>query len=184
MHYAHHIAHVEWLMHCAHCDAWIAMPNKLATLIIALNKIYNEDAWNFIGKLRTNVIIIAKGKKISVVSILLSSLSSRTMLIIFLYRNFIKMSSQLNHMVPLFVGSNYRTWATDMTAFLRTQCLWGIFSAREARPLDLLSGRAAVVATSTSPAQPALDVTYPLCISNDRHILATLPILSTRHSII
>ena len=103
-------------MHCAHCDAWMAMPNKLAALIIALVKIYKLDAWNFIRKLRINVIIIAKGKKISVVFILLSSLSSRTMLTIFLYRNFIKMSSQHNHMVPFFDGSNYCTWATNMTA--------------------------------------------------------------------
>ena len=36
------------------------------------------------------------------------------------------MSSQLNRMVPLFDGSNYCTWATNMTAFLRSQCLWGI----------------------------------------------------------
>ena len=142
MHYAHHIAHVERLMHCAHCDAWKAMPNKLATLIIALNKIYNLDAWNFIRKLRTNIIIIAKGKKISVVSILLSSLLSRTMLTIFLYRNFIKMSSQLDHMVPLFDGSNYCTWATSMTAFLCSQRLWGIVSGREGRPSDLPSVRA------------------------------------------
>ena len=44
LHYAHHIAHVEQLMHCAHCDAWIAMPNKLVALIIALVKIYKPDA--------------------------------------------------------------------------------------------------------------------------------------------
>ena len=78
------------------------------------------------------------------------------MLTIFLYRNFIKMSSQLDHRVPLFDGSNYRTWATSMTAFLCSQRLWGIFSGRESRPLDLPSGRAAVAATGTSPAQPAI----------------------------
>ena len=66
------------------------------------------------------------------------------------------MSSQLNHMVPLFDGSNYCTWATDMTAFLCSQCLWGIVSGREVRPSDLPSGRAAVAATSTSPAQLAI----------------------------
>ena len=66
------------------------------------------------------------------------------------------MSSQLNHMVPLFDGSNYHTWATDMTAFLCSQHLWGIVSGRETRPLDLSSGRAAVVATGTSPAQLAI----------------------------
>ena len=66
------------------------------------------------------------------------------------------MSSQLDRMVPLFDGSNYRTWATDMTAFLRSQRLWGIVSGREVRPSDLSSGRAAVAATSSSPAQPAI----------------------------
>ena len=66
------------------------------------------------------------------------------------------MSSQLDRMVPLFDGSNYRTWATDMTAFLRSQRLWGIVSGRESRPSDLPSGRAAQSATSQSPAQPAI----------------------------
>ena len=47
------------------------------------------------------------------------------------------MSSQLDRMVPLFDGSNYRTLATSMTAFLHSQCLWGIVSGREGRPLDL-----------------------------------------------
>ena len=62
------------------------------------------------------------------------------------------MSSQLDRMVPLFDGSNYCTWATGMTAFLRSQQLWGIVSGREVRPSDLSSRRAAVAATSTSPA--------------------------------
>ena len=66
------------------------------------------------------------------------------------------MSSQLDRMVPLFDGSNYHTWATSMTAFLCSQHLWGIVSGREGRPLDLSSGRAAVAATGTSPAQPAI----------------------------
>ena len=66
------------------------------------------------------------------------------------------MSSQLDCMVPLFDGSNYRTWATSMTAFLHSQRLWGIVSGREGRPSDLPSGRAAVAATRTSPAQPAI----------------------------
>ena len=78
------------------------------------------------------------------------------MLTIFLYRNFITMSSQLNCMVPLFDGSNYCTWATSMTAFLCSQQLWAIVSGRESRPSDLPSGRAAVVATSTTPAQLAI----------------------------
>ena len=82
------------------------------------------------------------------------------MLTIFLYRNFIKMSSQLNHMVPLFDGSNYCTWATSMTAFLCSQHLWGIVSSREGRPSDLPSGRAAVAATGTSPAQLAIPPTW------------------------
>ena len=56
-------------------------------------------------------------------------------------------------MVPLFDGSNYRTWATNMTAFLRSRRLWGIASGREDKPLNLPSGRAAVAATSTTPAQ-------------------------------
>ena len=43
-----------------------------------------------------------------------------------------------------------------MTAFLRSQCIWGVVSGRETRPSDLPSGRAAVAATSTSPAQPAI----------------------------
>ena len=66
------------------------------------------------------------------------------------------MSSQFDHMVPLFDGSNYHTWATSMIAFLLSQCLWGIVSGREGRPSDLPSGRAAVAATSTSPAQLAI----------------------------
>ena len=48
------------------------------------------------------------------------------------------------------------TWATSMTAFLCSQCLWEIVSGRENEPLDLPSGRAAVAATSTSPAQLAI----------------------------
>ena len=59
-------------------------------------------------------------------------------------------------MVPLFDGSNYCTWATNMTAFLCSQCLWGIVSGREAKPLDLPSPRAAIPATGTTPAQPAI----------------------------
>ena len=43
-----------------------------------------------------------------------------------------------------------------MTAYLCSQHLWGIFSGRESRPLDLPSGRAAVAATSQTPAQPAI----------------------------
>ena len=66
------------------------------------------------------------------------------------------MSSQLDCMVPLFDGSNYWTWATSMTAYLCSQRLWGIVSGRESRPSDLPSGRAAVAATSQSPAQPAI----------------------------
>ena len=66
------------------------------------------------------------------------------------------MSSQLDRMVPLFDGSNYCTWATSMTAFLRSQRLWGIVSGREGRPSDLSSGRAAVAATNTTPAQLAI----------------------------
>ena len=108
------------------------------------------------GNFAPTLSLLLKGKKISVVSILLSSLSSRMMLTILLYRNFIKMSSQLNCMVPLFDGSNYCTWATNMTAFLCSQHLWGIVSGRESRPSDLPSGRAAVVATSQTPAQPAI----------------------------
>ena len=61
------------------------------------------------------------------------------------------MSSQLGCMVPLFDGSNYQTWATNMTAFLCSQHLWGIVSGRESRPSDLPSGTAAVAATITSP---------------------------------
>ena len=59
-------------------------------------------------------------------------------------------------MVPLFDGLNYRTWATNMTAFLCSQCLWGIFSGRETKPLDLPFPRAAIAATSTTSAQPAI----------------------------
>ena len=66
------------------------------------------------------------------------------------------MSSQLDHMVPLFDGSNYHTWATNMTAFLCSQHLWGIVSGRESRPSDLPSGRAAIAATSQTPAQLAI----------------------------
>ena len=66
------------------------------------------------------------------------------------------MSSQLNHMVPLFDGSNYRTWATNMTAFLRSQHLWGIVSGRKNKPENLPSPRAAIAAVGTTPAQPAI----------------------------
>ena len=64
-----------------------------------------------------------------------------------------QMSSQVDHLVPLFNGSDYRT---SMTAYLCSIRLWGIVSGRETRPDALSSGRAAVAATSTSPAQPAI----------------------------
>ena len=66
------------------------------------------------------------------------------------------MSSQVDHLVPLFNGSDYCSWATSMTAYLRSVRLWGIISGRENRPSDLPSGRAAVTATQTSPAQLAI----------------------------
>ena len=66
------------------------------------------------------------------------------------------MSSQIDCLIPLFNGSDYHYWATSMTAYLRSVHLWGIVSGRETRPLDLPSGRAAVAATQTSPAQPAI----------------------------
>ena len=49
-----------------------------------------------------------------------------------------------------------QTITLDMTAFLCSQHLWGVVSGRETRPLDLPSGRAAVAATSSSPAQLAI----------------------------
>ena len=76
-----------------------------------------------------------------------------------------KMSSQIDCLVSLFNGSDYHSWATFMTAFLRSQCLWGIVSGRESRPLDLSSGRAAVAATSTTPAQPAIPAPTPEQVS-------------------
>ena len=66
------------------------------------------------------------------------------------------MSSQIDRLVPLFNGSDYHSWATSMTAYLRSVRLWGIVSGRENRPSDLPSARAAVAATPTSPAQPAI----------------------------
>ena len=67
------------------------------------------------------------------------------------------MSSQINCLVSLFNGSDYHSWATSMTAFLHSQCLWRIVSGRETRPNNLpSSGRAAVAATTTSPAQLAI----------------------------
>ena len=66
------------------------------------------------------------------------------------------MSSQLNCMVPLFDGSNYCTWATNMTVFLRSQRLWGIVSGREVKPDNLPSPTAAITATSTAPTQLAI----------------------------
>ena len=66
------------------------------------------------------------------------------------------MSSQVDCLIPLFNGSDYHSWATSMTAYLHSICLWGIVSGRENMPLDLPSGRAAVTATQTSPAQPAI----------------------------
>ena len=66
------------------------------------------------------------------------------------------MSSQIDRLVPLFNGSDYRSWSTSMTAYLRSVRLWGIVSGRETRPSDLPSRRAAVAATQTSPAQPAI----------------------------
>ena len=74
------------------------------------------------------------------------------------------MSSQIDRLVSLFNGSNYHSWAMSMTAFLRSQHLWGIVSGRETRPLDL-SARAAVAATTTSPAQPAIPAPTPEQVS-------------------
>ena len=67
------------------------------------------------------------------------------------------MSSQIDRLVSLFNGSDYHSWATSMTAFLHSQCLWGIVSGRETRPPSLpTSGTAAVAATATTSAQPAI----------------------------
>ena len=66
------------------------------------------------------------------------------------------MSSQVDHLIPMFNGSDYHSWATQMTAYLHSIRLWGIVSGRDNRPSDLPSGRAAVAATQTSPAQPAI----------------------------
>ena len=72
------------------------------------------------------------------------------------YKTNITMSSQIDHLIPLFNGSDYHSWATSMTAYLHSVHLWGIVSGRESRPSDLPSGRAAVAATQTTPAQPAI----------------------------
>ena len=74
------------------------------------------------------------------------------------------MSSQINRLVSLFNSSDYRSWATSMTAFLHSQRLWGIVSGRGSRPSDL-SPRAAVAATTTSPAQPAIPAPTPEQVS-------------------
>ena len=66
------------------------------------------------------------------------------------------MVSQIDRLVPLFNGSDYCSWATSMTAYLCSIRLWGIVSGRESRPSDLPSGRAAVTATQTTPAQLAI----------------------------
>ena len=65
-------------------------------------------------------------------------------------------SSQVDHLVPLFNGSDYHSWATSMTAYLHSIHLWGIVSGRETKPEALSSRRAAVAATLTSPAQLAI----------------------------
>src|ERR1700735_1048865 len=67
------------------------------------------------------------------------------------------MSSQVDRLVPMFNGSDYRSWATSMTAYLRSIRLWGIIAGRETKP-DALpsSGRAAIAATPPPPAQPAI----------------------------
>ena len=76
------------------------------------------------------------------------------------------MSSQIDRLVSLFNGSDYRSWAMSMTAFLRSQRLWGIVSGRETRPDSLpTSGRAAVAATTTTPALPAIPVPTPEQVS-------------------
>ena len=74
------------------------------------------------------------------------------------------MSSQIDRLVPLFNSSDYRSWAMSMTAFLRSQRLWGIVSGRENRPLDL-SARAAFAVTTTSPAQLAIPAPTPEQVS-------------------
>ena len=76
------------------------------------------------------------------------------------------MSSQIDCLVSLFNGSDYHSWAMSMTAFLRSQRLWGIVSGRETRPNNLSSsGRAAVAATPTSPAQLAIPASTPEQVS-------------------
>ena len=75
-------------------------------------------------------------------------------------------SSQVDRLVPLFNGSDYRSWATSMTAYLRSIRLWGIVSGRDSKPESLpTSGRAAVAATTTSPAQPAIPAPTPEQVS-------------------
>ena len=66
------------------------------------------------------------------------------------------MSSQVDCLVPLFNGSDYHSWATSMTTYLCSIRLWGIVAGRETKPDALSSGRAAVAATSSSPAQLAI----------------------------
>ena len=66
------------------------------------------------------------------------------------------MSSQIDHLIPLFNSSDHHSWATSMTAYLCSICLWGIFSGKETRPESLSSGRAGTTATTTSSAQLAI----------------------------
>ena len=66
------------------------------------------------------------------------------------------MSSQVDCLVPLFNGSDYRSWATSMAAYLLSIRLWGIVEGREHRLEDLPSGRATVAATTTTQAQLAI----------------------------
>ena len=66
----------------------------------------------------------------------------------FLLENINNMSSQLNHLVPLFNTSDYHTWATQMTAYLRSMKLWHIISEQEMRPADLPSGQPATTTTA------------------------------------
>ena len=76
------------------------------------------------------------------------------------------MSSQIDCLISLFNSPNYRSWATSMTAFLRSQRLLGIVSGRETRPSSLpTSGTAAVAATATTSAQPAISAPTPEQVS-------------------
>ena len=76
------------------------------------------------------------------------------------------MSSQIDRLISLFNSSDYRSWATSMTAFLCSQHLWGIVSGRETRPTALpTSGTAAVAATATASAQLAIPAPTPEQVS-------------------